>query len=199
MVLGVAVAIVAVAIIAISAGSFTSGGGVQLSTSEPVPTVADGGSTGAPGTTATTLESVPPASTTTTSPPRTTTTISAPATTSTIPHASGLDADHARIYVENQYATAVTVGAGDETGNTWVLEPGQKAGPWDMLTSTSHGDGASVARVDDSGCGSGDGEDYFQGGHVYRLVVKTRSTNCTEGPGPELYIYDLTAATTRTI
>lgn len=159
-----------------------------------------------PGTVPTTTTVAPTttvaAAPTSTAAPTTTagpTTTVAPISTTTVP--SGPDATHARIYVENQYAVAVKVGAGDGTDNEWTLEPGATAGPWDMLTQSGPGtgDGANVARVDDPSCGAADGENYFRGGHTYRLVVKTRSTDCLMGPGPELYIYDLTDGTTRTI
>ena len=54
----------------------------------------------------------------------------------------------ARITLHNDLDVPVRVGVGDETSNEWVLAPGASAGPWDLVTSNVHGDGASVIRTD---------------------------------------------------
>ena len=106
----------------------------------------------------------------------------------------------ARITVRNDLDVTVRVTAGDETSNEWVLGPGATAGPWEMVTSNVHGDGASVVRIDTQ-CGGGDGENYFLDGHDYLLEVTLRTpATCGDGgPNPLLVIHDLTTGTTRQI
>jgi hypothetical protein len=95
----------------------------------------------------------------------------------------------------------VTITVGDETTNTWTLNPGASAAPWALTTADGvHGDGASVLRVGTQ-CGSGDGEDYFHGGHEYTVEAIAGLANSCDATsaGPRLLVHDLTTGTTSQI
>lgn len=105
------------------------------------------------------------------------------------------DATHALIYVINKYDAPVKVAANDVSAIEWTIDPTLWGAPQLIETSTEHGDGVSVARVDEQ-CGYGDGEDYFSAGHTYRIEVIDGSGSCSGSNAPGLKVTDFTTNST---
>jgi len=108
------------------------------------------------------------------------------------------DANHALIYVVNKFSAQVKIAINDDSSHEWTLVPGEWGTTTSLKTSNEHGDGATITRLDLQ-CGYGDGHEYFQGGHTYRLEA-VAGQKCHEGSdGPNLMIHDLTSRTTRSL
>lgn len=105
------------------------------------------------------------------------------------------DAERALVYIRNQYGAAVRVRLNDVDEIEWTIDPTVWGAPQLLATASDHGDGASVARVDDPTCGFGDGENYFLAGHSYRIDVVDGSGSCGAAKAPALRIFDLTTNT----
>lgn len=110
------------------------------------------------------------------------------------------NANHALLYVVNTYGAAAKVNVNDVDALEWTIDPTEWGAPQLLTTATGHGDGVSVTRIDEA-CGYGDGENYFLGGHTYRIEVVDGTGSCdgSGGPSPGLVIHDLTAGTTRSV
>ncbi len=108
------------------------------------------------------------------------------------------DATHALVYVINNYDAAVKLNLTDDDAIEWTIDPTLWGVPQLLTTATDHGDGVAVTRTD-SQCGYGDGEEYFAGGHTYRIEVVDGSSSCSGAAAPGLVIYDLTTKTSRSL
>ncbi|MDP1794374.1 MAG: hypothetical protein Q8K63_09590 [Acidimicrobiales bacterium] len=90
-------------------------------------------------------------------------------------------ANQALIYVFNEYSSEVKLTLNDASVVEWILAKTSGGAPKFLSTASGHGDGFSVTRTDEE-CGLGDGEDYFKGGHTYRItVIHGTDGNCESG------------------
>lgn len=109
------------------------------------------------------------------------------------------DANHALLYVVNKYNALADVKVNDDNEKTWSVHPGQWGDAFMLATSNEHGDGVSVTKMPEQ-CGWGDSEDFFKGGHVYRLEVRGgQKCNDETFAAPNLLIVDITGNSQRSL